>query len=154
MPRCGDCGHPLAGWHPGAVCPECGSGVRPWRPTKKKALNGHNRLLAFAWPFALELVVALGAMVLNWLFQDAELKAGVSALQGVVFAYLAIGALVNTGVVTFFLIRHAQRKRWAPVAAEHRRAILASLIAMTAAAIGGVLFVWLGVALGGFGPGY
>ena len=131
MPRCAGCGQPLAEWHSGAACPECGSLAGPWKPVEGKALGGRNKLVAIGWPFAAGL---FGGVVSGLLLSSSG-----SGPEGLIIfggIGLLLLPLLNTTFVTYALVRHSQRRRWAPPEREGTRAAFAVLIALAAGAAG------------------
>lgn len=149
MPRCAACGHPLDGWRANSVCPECGSRAGPWRPVQGKALGGKNKLLVVGWPFGWAVLAGMSIGLLDSFGRHGQAPLLSSyLLVSCCFSFpcALLAAVANTGITTFFMVRHAQRKKWVPPERAAAKIWIAVLIGLAASVAGGAAA--LGLSLG------
>ncbi len=147
--HCAACAYELSDWQPGAACPECGSRVGPWRPVQGKALGGKNKLLMVGWPFGLAVLVGVSTGVVGSNYEagpDPTWSHYLLIASCLSLPCALLAAVANTGITTFLMVRHAQRKKWAPPERTTTQIWIAVLIGLAASIAGGAAA--LGLSLG------
>lgn len=118
----------------------------PWRPVEGKALGGRSKLLVFGWPFVL--AVCVGVFT-GWLgsnpggSQTTDWKSLLVLACLALFPLALLGAISNTGIITFLVVRHHQRKRWVPPERAAAQISIAVLLGLAASVAGGAIALGL-----------